>query len=637
MKQLQILMGLLFLLPIFLLAQENRSIDGYGNNESNPDWGKAKTNLIYDVDNAFGDGISSPAGTDRPNPRAVSNTIFNQPTFVESNLGISDFGWGFGQFIDHDITLVDDNFSEPIMIPVPSCDEHFDPNCDGDQIIPMRRSLSDPLSGTDTENPRKVINEITSFADASTVYGVDLIRSNWLRTFAGGKLKTSNGNLLPFNTTTGEIDGEVDPEAPFMLIEGPPPARHFIAGDVRANEQPGLSSFHTLFLREHNRLCDELTIQHPDWNDEELYQRARKIVGALIQVVLYEEFIPALGIELQEYLGYSEDLDPSIMNVFSAAAYRLGHTLVNDQIIRMNDSGEPLSFGSLHIKDAFFNPNVLLDEGGIDPILIGMATQMQQTFDTKVVETLRNFLFGSPGSGGLDLVSINIQRGRERGLPDFNAIRSSMGLSAYSDFNEITDDTNLQTNLASVYGDINKIDPWVGMLAESVMTEKAIGELVHHILKVQFTKLRDGDRFYYENDDAFTEIEIADLKETKMSDIIKRNTGIQNIQEDVFHAEEHVISAVSIKPFDGIRQIKIDAYPNPVNRYLNLLFRSESNQVFSLSLLDINGKEFMQKELVVNKGENNYEFDLDERYTSGVYIIRIANETGEGSLRLIKQ
>jgi hypothetical protein len=618
-------------------AQENRALDGSGNNTAYPEWGKAGTNLKYFTGYAYADGIQEPAGADRPNPRVISNAIFNQPEFIESARGISDFGWGFGQFIDHDITLVDDNQAELIPITVPECDEHFDPACEGDRQIAMKRSLSDPLTGTDEENPREVINEITAFVDGSAVYGVDEDRASWLRTYQDGKLKTSTGGLLPFNTTTGERDGPVDPLAPFMLLEGIPPARHFIAGDIRANEQPGLASFHTLFVREHNRLCDELKSSNPGWTDEELYQRARKIVGALIQVVLYEEFLPALGVEIEEYRGYNESMPPGIMNVFSAAAYRLGHTLVNDQIVRLTDEGETFEFGSIQIKDAFFQPSILLDEGGIDPIFIGMATQKQQQFDTEVVPTLRNFLFGPPGSGGLDLVSLNLNRGRERGLTDYNSIRQWFGLNKHESWQEITADTDLQDILQDTYGDIGNIDPWVGMLSEDIVPDKAIGELVHRILADQFTKLRDGDRFYYENDPAFSQAEVAALKSTRLSHILMRNTGITNIQENVFFAQPHILTSVEITPFDGIRNIDISAYPNPVNRYMRLEVRSRKDQVLSFAVSDVNGRVFLQQELNVAAGENSYEFDLDDRFTRGVYIITITDRQGSGSLKLVKQ
>ena len=210
---------------------------------------------------------------------------------MPNELNLSDFVWGWGQFIDHDINFNNDNPAEINNIQVPICDPQFDPQCSGSVTIRMARSLSDPSSGTSINNPRRHINDISSFIDASGVYGSHINRANWLRTHEDGKLKTSNGNLLPWNTRDGEFESQIDPSAPFMILDGfPLPEKYFVGGDIRINEQPGLIAFHTLWMREHNLRCDEIKADNPNWNDEEIFQRARKIVGALIQAITYEEF-----------------------------------------------------------------------------------------------------------------------------------------------------------------------------------------------------------------------------------------------------------------------------------------------------------------------------------------------------------
>ena len=147
----------------------------------------------------------------------------------------------------------------------------------------FQRSKYDLATGTGLGNPRQQINEITSYLDASMVYGSDAGRATTLRTPSGGQLKTSAGNLMPLNTfglpngTGGPFD----------------PAQFYVAGDVRVNEQVGLTAVHTLFLREHNRLADQIAAANPGWGDEQIYQRARKLVGAEVQVITYKEFLPA--------------------------------------------------------------------------------------------------------------------------------------------------------------------------------------------------------------------------------------------------------------------------------------------------------------------------------------------------------
>ena len=310
---------------------------------------------------------------------------------------------------------------------------------------------------------------------------------------------------------------------------------------MRANENVVLSSLHTVFVREHNRLAGEIAVANPTWTDEQVYQRARKIVGAQLQTVTYNEFLPALGIKLDPYAGYDEFLDAGIANEFSTAAYRLGHSMLSSPILRLDESGQVIVDGNLLLQDAFFNPSLITGEGGIDPLLRGIAASIQQKIDAQVVDDVRNFLFGPPGAGGLDLVSLNIQRGRDHGLADYNAIRLAFGLSPAFSFSDITSDVDLANALAVLYGnDINNVDPWVGMLAEDQLADSSVGETVAAILADQFGALRDGDRFFYLNDSEFTADDLFELDQTTLANIILRNSGISWIQSNVFFYETRV-------------------------------------------------------------------------------------------------
>lgn len=518
-------------------VQNYRTIDGMQNNPGNPGWGAAGTNLRQFAGVAYANYIDDPGGVDRPNPREISNRIFAQDGLLNDPLNLSDFCWVWGQFIDHDLGLTPDG-SEDASIPVPQGDNWFDPFNTGQMMIPMKRNTFDPNTGTTTFNPRRHPNIVTAFIDGSGVYGSDDHRANWLRTFSGGKLKTSAGNLPPFNTYNGERDTPIDPNAPHMDNPVGISQKVFVAGDVRANENPLLLGFHTIFVREHNRLCDELAGLHPDWTDEQLYQHARKIVGGLIQSVVYNEWLPAMGVNLPAYSGYNATVDPQLMNVFTAAAFRLGHTLLNGRLMRVDNDGNTMPQGHLMLRDAFFNIQPVLDMG-IEPFIKGMAMQTQQSFDAKVIDDVRNFLFGPPGAGGLDLASININRGRERGLPDYNSIRQSFGLQRYVFFQQINPAQNVYLTLLSLYQDINNVDPWVGMLAEQRMQGALFGPTVMKIMEVQFRALRDGDRFFYENDPVLSEEEKAQIRHTAMHDIIMRNTGIKLMQDNVFASMPH--------------------------------------------------------------------------------------------------
>ena len=538
-----------------LNAQLTRTIDGSSNNLLNLDWGAAGAELGTITTNGFADSKNIPGGATRPNPRVISNTLFAQTDLLNDPLNLSDFVWVFGQFLDHDMTAVSNSPVETANIPVNFHDVHFNPgNSHSNVMIRMNRSMPRTGSGNSTNNPRKFTNDITSWIDGSNVYGSDQERADYLRSFTGGKLKVSAGNLLPYNTDTNEADGQSDSAAPHMENENPFNNLLFVAGDARANEQPLLAGFHTLFVREHNRLCDELALTNPGWTDEQLYQHARRMVGGYLQSITYNEWLPTIGVHLPDYQGYSHLVYPNATNVFSAAAFRLGHTLLNSNLQMMEDDGTHL--GSVTLAEAFFNPAMIAEENGMDRFFKGMAQQVEQKMDGKVVDDVRNFLFGPPqlGLGGLDLAAININRGRERGLSDFNTIRTDMGLAPYTDFNQVCSDQEVVTILAGLYDNVNDIDPWVGMLIEDHMPDALFGETVMAVMVQQFKDTRDGDRFYYENDPALSNSEKNEITNTTFRDIIMRNTNLTFMQSNVFKAMPHdsiCVASVNALPMFG--------------------------------------------------------------------------------------
>ena len=500
-----------------------RSIDGIGNNAANPDWGSAGTDFLRVAPSDYGDGISSPAGEERPGAREISNAVFAQTEDIPSERGTSDLFWVWGQFLDHDIDLTGEaapGEQESFDITVPAGDPFFVPG----STIPLTRSGASPGTGTGAGNPREQVNEITSFVDASMVYGSDPVRAEALRD-TGGKLKVSEGDLLP-------------PDPGGLPNAGPPGG--FLAGDVRANENVALTSLHTLFVREHNRLVDEIAAENPGLTDEQLYQEAKAIVEAKIQAITYNEFLPLLlGPDaLDAYDGYKPDIDPGIANIFATAAFRVGHTMLSSNLYRMDESGAESEFGHLSLRDAFFAPGRITDEGGIDPLLRGLASSMSQEIDTHIVDDVRNFLFGPPGAGGFDLASLNMQRGRDHGLPSYNEARIAYGLDPVTSFDEITTDGDVVDALESIYDSVDDIDVFVGGLAEDHVPDAVVGELFHAVLVDQFTRLRDGDSFWYES--RFSGEQLEELQNTRLADVIRDNTDIEYIQDDAMLAYNRI-------------------------------------------------------------------------------------------------
>jgi hypothetical protein len=485
-----------------------RSIDGSGNNLAHPDWGKAGTDFIRVAPAAYADGVSAPAGASRPSARVISNTVddqHGQDTVNDRAMSAMVYAWG--QFIDHDLDLTASG-TGAFNIPVPTGDPFFDPAGTGTQVIPLTRSEFDPKTGTATANPRQQVNTITAWLDGSMIYGSDAATAASLRTGQGGKLKTSAGNLLPTDA-----------------------AGNFLAGDTRADENPELTSLQTLFVREHNRVAAQIAQANPGLSDEQVYQKARAIVIAEVQAITYNEWLPTLlGGPIAPYRGYNPRVNPSIANEFAAAAFRFGHSIVGDDIEFLGNDGRPTA-PEVSLADAFFNPSIV-QEHNIDPILKYLASDPSQELDMKVVDGLRNFLFGQPGAGGLDLASLNIQRGRDHGLADYNTTRAAYGLPKVTDFAQITANKDLQAKLKSLYGSVNNIDLWVGVLAEDHVRGGSVGPTLRAIITDQFTRLRDGDRFWYER--TFSGAQLDQLEHTRLSDVIRRNTNVTTVQPNAF-------------------------------------------------------------------------------------------------------
>lgn len=508
---------------------EVRTYDGSANNLANTDWGATFEHLQRLAPNDYADNISAISGSNRVSARVVSNQVHNQDEgeSIPNSFGGSDFVWQWGQFMDHDLDLTD-GAEESADIIVPEGDALFDPAGTGSVVIPFNRALFDPDSGTATDNPREQENEITSWIDGSMVYGSDDERAEALRDPDNRHLlAVSEGNLLPFNTT-GLTNANIGTDVLFL------------AGDVRANEQIGLTVMHTLFVREHNRMAAILLDNNPDADQDDVFETARRLLVGKIQYITYNEWLPVLlgANAIPAYTAYDESLNPTIYNEFSVAAFRLGHTMLNENLLRLDDEGNEIAEGNLALADGFFaGVSLLTEEDDIDPFLRGLASQTHQAVDEKIVTDIRNFLFGQPGAGGLDLASLNIQRGRDHGVPSYNALRAAMGLTARASFSEVSSDAEVVAALEATYDSVDDIDLWTGGLSEDAVTGSQLGELFQAIMVRQFTEIRDGDRFWYEN--YLPDVDKSLIENTSLARIIRDNTSIgSELPSNVFVISE---------------------------------------------------------------------------------------------------
>jgi peroxidase len=441
-----------------------------------------------------------------PNARTISNVISggtgaNGVNAETDDPNISAWLYVFGQFLDHDIDLEETPpTTAAINIVVPPGDPVFAAGT----VIPMTRALRSSATNT-------IINGTAGYLDLSQLYGSTTAVAASLRNADGTLQSSGNGQYLP--VSSGQ----------------------FITGDPRVMENPELSAATILFMREHNFWVGRLRSLHPTWTGDQLYQMARAITTAEYQNIVYNEFLPVvIGNILGPYRGYNPSVNAQVTQEFSTAAFRMGHSEISDTQEGLDNSGNVTFTESL--ADAFFNTASVDEANGIDALLRGVTADASQATDVYAVAALRNLLF-APLPGGdvdeMDLIAIDIQRERDVGIGSLNQTRTALGMHPYSSFAQITSDPILQHALQSIYGDPDNLDLFIGGLAENHASGARVGPTFQAIIAQQFSALRSGDRFFWQNQ-GFDNTTASMIASTTLSQIILRNTNTTNIRPTAF-------------------------------------------------------------------------------------------------------
>ena len=381
---------------------------------------------------------------------------------VPNRKGLSDMFWLWGQFIDHDIDLSLTDRSKPADIPLPANETVFT------NPIQFFRSKT---------NGTEQLNDITPYIDGSNIYGSSKELEKKLRTGKDGK---------------------------FILIDNYLPLDDigmYLSGDIRVNENIALTSMHTIWVREHNHVAENLAQMPYKWTDEKLFSAARRIVVAEMQAITFNEFLPLLlgSDTISPYEGYDKNTSPQIMSVFSTAAYRFGHTMLSSKLWRIDENDQVIPDGHLPLKYAFFNP-ALMYKYGIDSLFRGMSASTAQAVDPLLVDDIRNLLFKNIHDGnneeGFDLASLNIQRGRDHQLPSYNAVRNDLGLSTIKNFSSDKFKTGYGIKLQAAYDNPDQIDLWVGGLLEKHEGDSYLVQLLQVLsnfsLKISVMEIHRG-------------------------------------------------------------------------------------------------------------------------------------------------
>ncbi|XP_055904211.1 chorion peroxidase [Eupeodes corollae] len=536
--------------------EKYRRANGTCNNKRNPRYyGAAYIPYRRQVAPDYGDGISAPRKShtqkELPSARQVSLQVHRASYPTDSNFTVMLAV--FGQFLDHDITataLTTSQDGESINCCTVPLSTH--PEC-----FPVPLERSDPFytlynatcmnfvrsaaAPTGIYGPRQQLNQATSFIDGSVVYGNSEQRQMSLRTRRNGTLRmyiTHDGReLLPLSTNPDDGCNQEEMNSVGKYC--------FESGDDRSNENLLLTSMHLLFARHHNYLARGLQAVNPHWNDETVFQEARKIIGAQMQHITYNEFLPILlGKKLATKIGITSDprsnvdtydpkVDASIANNFASAAFRFAHTLLPSLFQATKDNSTQ---GSIELHKMLFNPYSLWAERGIDKAIELSVNNPVSRVDRFFSIELTEKLFEGTTTAedripicGLDLVSLNIQRGRDHGLPSYPVFRKHCGfpsIKTWKDMEASIEPESLKS-IREIYATPDDVDFYTGALSEPPIEGSIFGPVLTCIVSDQFLRIKKGDSHWYERKvgpQIFTPRQLKEIYKTKLARIICRNS-----------------------------------------------------------------------------------------------------------------
>ncbi|XP_050443430.1 peroxidase mlt-7-like isoform X2 [Adelges cooleyi] len=557
-----------------------RSINGSCNNLQNPAWGASFTPFYRLIDAEFDDGHKSfrlqSNGEPLPNARILTITLFADK-YRQCSHKNNELLVPWGQFITHDIAYspvnsVDSSFPDTLD----HCDDEPAPE---ECTAAIRLDPHDPVYGkyklpllkfmrsVTSDNfscplvPTTVLNQNTHYIDASNVYGSDEKLASNLRLYDGGQLRFSvvgKEQYCPFDTSI-QVTNATEKSTPIA----------FLAGDGNVNQNLAIALFQNLFLRFHNYLANKLQSQHPSWSDEKVYQESRRIVGAVNQIITYDHFLPILlGKDYIDRYGingktkYDSTLSATMSQEMTSSAFRLIHNIIPakynfiDSNYTMYEEEEP--------SKLFLKPDSLI--GNVDGILRGFVETPGRAPRASYNRLIANIVVTAPAKNivtGFDLLSYDIQRGRDNGLPPYNKMRKLCGLRKVNSFDALSDyitEENIE-KLKSMYSSVDDIDYHVGILLEKPLNDSMVGPSAACVIADTFYRLKNGDRFFYDVENqpgSFTSDQIKSLKNITLSHVICATSNLEQMQKETFSLVDHV-RIMSLKP--SCKNYNIDLSP----------------------------------------------------------------------------
>ncbi|KAK6025338.1 heme peroxidase, partial [Ostertagia ostertagi] len=367
---------------------------------------------------------------------------------------------------------------------------------------------STPVCGTGTGNrPREQYNENTAFIDGSSVG-----YTSKSRLVQGDNIHVQlvNGRTFPPNNRRDSMT----------------------VGDDRATIFLGLAAMHTTFLRLHNSVAASLQNMNRHWNQDRVFQETRKIVGSVIQVItctksfFHADTSNSMSRLVTAVWQYNPSVNPGVLNEFASAAYRL-HGMIQESYPLIGPNMEVR--GRVPFLDGVGRIERVLS--AIDAVYRGFIATPARS-PQRITSSVTERLFG-----GSDMATINIQRGRDHGFPSYNEYRKLCQLRPVTSFNEWPEVTEkaVRERVAQLYRTPDELDLYVGGILEEPIEGSLVGPTFACIIAEQFVRLRDGDRFYFENEGVFTTAQMTALKAVTLSWVLcETSDGMGRIVPNAF-------------------------------------------------------------------------------------------------------
>ena len=462
----------------------------------------------------------------RPSPRTVSRELLTRHEFIPATtLNVLAGAWL--QFMIRDWFSHGKNEKEnPWKIELSDDDPWTQ-----ERPMQVMRTRKDPTHSPDDQSPPTYLNTETHWWDGSQLYGSNAETQKRVRSGKDGKLNMGRGGTLP---------------------------KALIAG---ASKEPGfwvgLALLQTLFVREHNAICDRLRAEYPSWSDDDLFDHARLINSALLAKIHTVEWTTSIlghptmqigmranwwgvaGERLHKMLGRISESEvisgipgspkdhygvPYAITEEFVAVYRM-HPLVPDDFDLRSASGDE------HLQERTFRevagPHVpeLMEQVSMKDLLYSFGVAHPGTI------TLHNYPrflqeYERPDGVLMDLAATDILRSRELGVPRYNQFRELLHLPRVESFEELTDNPEWAEELRRVYdGEVDRVDLTVGLYAEPVPKDFGFSDTAFRIFILMASRRLNSDRFFTTDYNAriYTQTGLDWIDDNDMSTVLLRH------------------------------------------------------------------------------------------------------------------